>query len=137
MEQGLAAMDDQLKTERANACACIAMAVRGAALLVDFLAEHAEQCQQIGPDHLLGLRPGFGRVLLPTKEEDRIAFQFGHLQRQFDLVDDRFDEFGNNGLAVGKCVNVCGHVTRIAADVRDDEHHGFRLVFTLSIHAYL
>ena len=107
------------------------------AQLGDFFAEHLKEFYQLVADNLFGFRPGFWAALLAAKKKHGVAFQLGHFQRQLDLPDDGFDQFGDDGLAVAERLGVGGHVARVAADVCDDEQHRFGHGVGMRIHLCL
>lgn len=101
--------------------------------LEHFFTKQAEQGHDLVTDEPFIFRPPRS-LELSAIQKNRVAFQFGHFERQFDLPDDGCDQFGDDRLAVRQGFGVGGHVARVPANVRDDKQHRFGRAAGMCVH---
>ena len=106
MEQGLAAVDDDFEPEFFYVRAGITGAGGGRAQLIEFFAKHLEERDQLIANNFFRLCPGFYSALFAAKKKHGVAFELGNFLRQFNLMNDGLDQFGDDGLAVAERLGV-------------------------------
>lgn len=100
VNQHLIAVHDDFEPKFFDVRAGMAGAGIGAAEFRQFFAEAPEKFQHLPADVHANFHTARGVLGIATESENGVALQLGNFERCFNLMNDGFHEFGDDGLAV-------------------------------------